>query len=815
MDIFWRPYQIACKRAIKENYDKGISKQLIVQATGTGKRLQAVNLAKHFDRTLFIAHREELIMQAYEEINQYWPMQVGIIKASRFELEKRIVVASVQTLYNKLDKIAPNIFALVIIDECFPAETLVDGIRIEDFEVGWTVNSFNHDTGKREDSIVTKIMKRKYSGRLYNLGYFKCTPNHPIFVTEIGYCLAKEIYYAYICYKVMSYGFKSFTKSKLFKLWERIFLRRIRIKQDSIHGFSQKRFWMLLSKMQKGIFQQDSFQYYEQDKSQVRFCPDEEKQSNVQSSIDKQNEKIFKRKNIFVSWWKRRTNKTADYYCGIDPFTNGISNNIKITSIIRNKPTKMLQGRFGLFRGKTSNRNRREDSPLKTLEILRQAKNGSIEKSRLESIKIYKRRSEQKSGKNSKENYVYNLEVKGNNNYFANTVLVHNCHHYVSRTYLKCIRHFTPKLCTGWTATPKRLDGLSLSNIFDDIIFKYHIEDGIRDGYLAPMEAYQIKTATDISDVKKTAGDFNIKQLSEKIDSELRNNLIVHKYKEYTPGMQGIAYCVDMDHAYNLRDKFIMNGISCATIVSDKKRCPDRTEIIKGFRNGEIDVITNVNILTEGFDYDDIGCILMCRPTQSETLYIQSIGRGTRQKSLSFIEKHDTKKCTVLDFVDNTGKHSLVNAWELEKGKPIEDRIFLPEKIKQLLLIEKEKRDRRLTVLYGTDKKINLVKLPEVNPWNSAKMYDPATEKQLKWIKDMGVYQEGIEYTKAMASELIGGQEAADWQLQWLGREKYDVSNGATLGQFQKVKWMREKKAKYEIENKEIVDAQNLKNSLL
>ncbi len=506
MDIFWRPYQIACKRAIKENYDKGISKQLIVQCTGSGKRMQAVSLAKHFNRTLFIAHREELIIQAYEEIDQYWPMQVGIIKASRFELEKRIVVASVQTLHNRLDRIAPDTFQLVIVDEA---------------------------------------------------------------------------------------------------------------------------------------------------------------------------------------------------------------------------------------------------------------------------------------------------------------------HHFCSRTFLKTARHFIPKLLTGWTATPKRLDGLSLSNIFDDIIFRYTIEDGIRDGYLAPMEAYQIKTATDISDVKRTAGDFNIKQLSEKIDSELRNNLIVHKYKEYTPGMQAIAYCVDMDHAYNLRDKFIMNGISCATIVSDKKRCPDRTEIIKDFRNREIDVITNVNILTEGFDYDDIGCVIMGRPTQSETLYVQAIGRGTRQKSLSFIEKHGTNKCTVLDFVDNTGKHSLVNAWELERGKPIEDRIFLPEKYKELLLIEKEKRDRRLTVLYGTDKKINLVKLPVVDPWNSAKMYDPATEKQLKWIKDMGVYQEGIEYTKAMASELIGGQKAADWQLQWLGREKYDVSNGATLGQFQKVKWMREKKAKYEIENKALVEAQNLKNSLL
>jgi len=493
MSIHWRPYQIACKRAIKENYDKGITKQLIVQATGTGKRLQAVNLAKHFDRTLFVAHREELIMQAYEEIDQYWPMQVGIIKGTRFELEKKIVVASVQTLHNRLNRIDPCMFALLLIDEM---------------------------------------------------------------------------------------------------------------------------------------------------------------------------------------------------------------------------------------------------------------------------------------------------------------------HHYVSRTYLKSIRHFEPKLLTGWTATPKRLDGLSLSNLVQDIVFEYYIEDGIKDKFLAPLEAYQIRTAADISGVKRTAGDFNIKQLSEKIDSELRNNLIVHKYKEYALGRQTLAYCVDIDHTYNLRDKFRINGISCEAVVSDTERCPNRSEIVAKFKNNEIDVLTNVNILTEGFDYEDIACIIMGRPTQSETLYIQSIGRGTRIKSEKFQQKHGTDKCIILDFVDNTGNLFLINAYELEKGKPIEDRVFVPEEHKKLLIEEREKRDRRLRILYGTDKKIDLLTLPEIKPWNSEKMLDPATEKQIKWIKDMGVYQEEIEYTKAMASELIGGQPAAEWQIRWLGQQQYDVSGKVTMGQYQRIRYLKENREKYSIESK-------------
>ena len=765
----------------------------------TGKRLQAVNLAKHFDRTLFVAHREELIMQAYYEIEQYWPINVGIIKGKLFEVDKKIVVASVQTLCNRLHRIDPNTFDLILVDECFPAGTKVDGIRIENFEPGWIINSFNHNTGKREDSTVTKVMKRKYSGRLYDLGYFKCTPNHPIFITGIGYCLAKEIYYAYICYKVMRYGFKAFTRSKLFKLWDKIFFRKIQFDPKSIHSFSQKRFWMLLTEMQKRMFQQGSFYYDEQDKSKVRFTAHEGKQSDVQSSIIRQNEEIIERSDIPSSWRKRKTDKTTKYYCGTDPFTDGIPNNIKTTSIKRAIITKLLQSRSSLSRSKTSNRNRWKDSPLKTLEILRQSEDGNIKKSRLDYIKIYKRTSKSKSGEDCKENYVYNLEVAKNNNYFANTILVHNCHHYVSPTYLKSIRHFNHKLRTCWTATPKRLDGISLTNIAQEIVYQYRIEDGITDGWLAPLEAYQIRTEVDLSKIKKVAGDFNQKQLSEVVDSEFRNNLIAKKYLEYAKDIQTLAFCVDIDHAYNLRDVLREHNIDAHTVVSDIERCPNRTELVNQFQKGEIGVLTNVNILTEGFDYTDVGCILMGRPTESETLYIQSIGRGTRLKSEKYGIKHGHQKCIILDFVDNSGKHSLVNTWELEKHKPIEDRMFLSQEHKNKLIEEREKRIRTMEVKFGKDQRINLLELPEVRVWDSEKMLEPASEKQLNWIKRMGVWQENVEYTKAMASEVISAQPAQSWELQYLAQNGYDISQGATLGQYQRVKQSMERRNKFQI----------------
>lgn len=488
MDIQLRPYQIACKEAIKENYDKGINQQLIVEATGLGKRIQSVDIMRHFKRSLFIAHREELILQAYDEINNLWPMQAGIIKGPVFEIDKRIVVASVQTLYNRLDRIAPDTFDFVVIDEG---------------------------------------------------------------------------------------------------------------------------------------------------------------------------------------------------------------------------------------------------------------------------------------------------------------------HHYVSPTFLKTLRHFTPKLRTVWTATPKRLDGISMTNIAQEIVFQYNIENGIKDGWLCEVEAYQVRTSVDLSGIHRVAGDFNQKELVVRVDTRHRNALIAQKYLQYAKGRQAIAYCVDIEHAYNLRDILRENNVESETIVSDTSRCSNRRELVERFKNGQIDVITNCEVMTEGFDYSDIGCIIEARPTQSETLYIQTIGRGTRIKSESFINRFGSNNCIILDFVDNTGKLSLVNCYELEKSKPIEQRLFLPKEYKQKLIEERERRIRTIKESVGADKKINLIKLPEFKVFDSAKMLEPATEKQIKWLIDIGIWQDDTEYTKAMASELISAQPAREWQLRWLAELHYDVAPGCTLGQYQKVKFSYDKQNKY------------------
>jgi len=161
-----------------------------------------------------------------------------------------------------------------------------------------------------------------------------------------------------------------------------------------------------------------------------------------------------------------------------------------------------------------------------------------------------------------------------------------------------------------------------------------------------------------------------------------------------------------------------------------------------------------------------------------------------------------TDKAIILDFVDNSGKLNLINAYELEKDIDIADRMFLPAEHKEKLLKEqRERRERRIKLDAGKDKKVDLLNLPEIRIFDSEKMLEPATEKQLGWLKSAGVWEEDTEYTKLQASELISNLPCQEWQVRFLAVHGYDVSHGAVMGQYQRVKYAIDQKTKFVIKN--------------
>lgn len=374
-------------------------------------------------------------------------------------------------------------------------------------------------------------------------------------------------------------------------------------------------------------------------------------------------------------------------------------------------------------------------------------------------------------------------------------VIVDEAHMATAKTVVKSINHFNPKLLLGLTATPHRSDGALLGDVFDKISFQYSINDAIQDGYLCELDALRIQSNISLDNVRTTAGEFNQKDLKQTVDTPERNQLLVQKYKQYADGKQNIVFCVDVDHAQNVCETFKDNGYKAEFIVGDTELTPDRKAVINRFKSGETQVLVNCMILTAGFDYPGVQVITLACPTKSLTKFMQQVGRGTRTLSGVIDSIDDPKErikaikasykphCTVLDIVDTTNRHKIVNTWDLDRDKPIEQRVFTTKEKKDVLIEVREKR--KFEAQTKKDTKVNLFELPKVEYSTSIKMRDAATEKQIAFLKNLGYDVDNNTYTKGSANQIISSHNASDAQIKALKYMGYDVSRGVTIGESQ------------------------------
>ena len=272
-------------------------------------------------------------------------------------------------------------------------------------------------------------------------------------------------------------------------------------------------------------------------------------------------------------------------------------------------------------------------------------------------------------------------------------LVIDECHHAASESYQSIIRDFgfgednQKRILFGCTATANRLDGKELGKTFQKIVYDASILTMIRAGYLADIKGFRAQTGTDLSGVQTARGDYVESQLAKAVNNEDRNKLVVNTYNNYAPGQKAIAFCANVKHANDLADMFNSVGIK-SVALSAMSSDEDRKKTLIDFRIGKITVMTNCALFTEGFDEPSIETVLMCRPTKSESLYAQCIGRGTR----TFPGK---KHCTVIDFCDN--RHDICSLpvlfgfGEIDNGKKVTDRANECDKIKSEKEVENEK----------------------------------------------------------------------------------------------------------------------------
>lgn len=229
-------------------------------------------------------------------------------------------------------------------------------------------------------------------------------------------------------------------------------------------------------------------------------------------------------------------------------------------------------------------------------------------------------------------------------------VIYDECHHAPAednRRVLSQLGAFDPSwegLLVGFTATTARGDRRGLDEVFEQIVYRRGLPAMIRDGYLVGLRGFRVTTHADLRSLTSGGADFAVDELEEAVDIRGRNALVARTIQELCRDRKTLVFCVTVQHARNLATALTELGVPTGIIHGELPR-DQRAEILDAFRTGTLAAITNVGVLTEGFDEPSVSCVAMARPTRSESLYTQCVGRGTRL----FPGKED---CLVLDFVD-------------------------------------------------------------------------------------------------------------------------------------------------------------------
>lgn len=224
-------------------------------------------------------------------------------------------------------------------------------------------------------------------------------------------------------------------------------------------------------------------------------------------------------------------------------------------------------------------------------------------------------------------NYKNNVDYLNKINF--DHIIIDEAHHAQSDTYKNFLNNLKIKSfkLLGVTATPERLDGKCLLEIFGKITFKINILNMIEQGYLCDIEATRIKTNIK-TEIYNKPYDFSADFLKS-LDIETRNKIIIKTYLDNCQNKKTLIFCLNVEHSIAIANDLKSKGV-LAEYIHGQLSNLQRKNILKRFRNGEIQVLTNCQILTEGFDEPSIESIIITRPTKSKALYCQMIGRGLR-----------------------------------------------------------------------------------------------------------------------------------------------------------------------------------------
>lgn len=237
----------------------------------------------------------------------------------------------------------------------------------------------------------------------------------------------------------------------------------------------------------------------------------------------------------------------------------------------------------------------------------------------------------------------------------------------------------------GVTATPVRGDGVGLGEghggVFKTMVIGPLVAELIEIGMLINPEVYTCLQPPDLSGLKTNKeGEYNMKEVEERVDRPMITGSAVEHYKEICPGARTIVFCTSIKHARHVVEQFNAAGFRFALLVGEPEMSDaERTEVNRKLAAGELDGACTVDLVSEGYDLPDLTCCIMLRPTASESLYLQQVGRVMRPSP-------GKTTCYLLDHVGNIGRQ-VDGKWKTKHG--------LPDQIREWSLEGKKKGKRK------------------------------------------------------------------------------------------------------------------------
>ena len=234
-------------------------------------------------------------------------------------------------------------------------------------------------------------------------------------------------------------------------------------------------------------------------------------------------------------------------------------------------------------------------------------------------------------------------------------VVVDEGHHAAAPTYMKVINAVLEDNdsaeIVGFTATPNRGDGKGLRSVFNNCAHQIELATLIREGFLVRPKSFVIDLGVgeQLDNVTKRGKEYDMEEVAAIMDRQVINDRIVSEWKAKASGRKTVVFCSTVSHAEHVCDSFINSGVK-ANFVTGETDKDERAQMLHDLEFGDLQVIVNVAVLTEGFDAPPVSCVILTRPCSQKGTMVQMIGRGLRILDPELYPNTVKTDCIVMDF---------------------------------------------------------------------------------------------------------------------------------------------------------------------